>query len=90
MKRFRPLLFSTIALDAPYCYRCPLHLRFPSCQTACLDPLEDVLTKRHEQIAGVIIEPMVHSSRRDHHAAVWLSRACSGIMHKVQRAADRR
>ena len=60
-QRFRPLLFSTIALDAPYCYRCPLHLRFPSCQTACLDPLEDVLTKRHEQIAGVIIEPMVQA-----------------------------
>ena len=60
-ERFRPLLFSTIALDAPYCYRCPLHLRFPSCQTACLDPLEDVLTKRHEQIAGVIIEPMVQA-----------------------------
>ena len=60
-ERFRPLLFSTIALDASYCYRCPLHLRFPSCQTACLDPLEDVLTKRHEQIAGVIIEPMVQA-----------------------------
>ena len=60
-ERFRPLLFSTIALDAPYCYRCPLHLRFPSCQTACLDPLEDVLTKRHDQIAGVIIEPMVQA-----------------------------
>ena len=60
-ERFRPLLFSTIALDAPYCYRCPLHLRFPSCQTACLDPLEDVLKKRHEQIAGVIIEPMVQA-----------------------------
>ena len=60
-ERFRSLLFSTIALDAPYCYRCPLHLRFPSCQTACLDPLEDVLSKRHEHIAGVIIEPMVQA-----------------------------
>ncbi len=60
-ERFRPLLFSTIALDAPYCYRCPLHLRFPSCKTACLDPLEDVLATRHDQIAGVIIEPMVQA-----------------------------
>ncbi len=60
-ERFRSLLFSTIALDAPYCYRCPLQLRFPSCRTACLDPLEDVLSKRHEQIAGVIIEPMVQA-----------------------------
>ena len=60
-ERFRPLLFSTIALDAPYCYRCPLDLRFPSCRTACLDPLEDVLRKRHEQIAGIVIEPMVQA-----------------------------
>ena len=60
-ERFRSLLFSTIALDAPYCYRCPLHLRFPSCQTACLDPLEDLLTRRHEHIAGLVIEPMVQA-----------------------------
>lgn len=60
-ERFRFLLFPTIALDAPYCYRCPLDLRFPSCRTACLDPLEDVLSKRHEQIAGVVIEPMVQA-----------------------------
>ena len=60
-ERFRPLLFPAIALDAPYCYRCPLHLRFPSCRTACLDPLEDLLSTRHGQIAGVVIEPMVQA-----------------------------
>ena len=60
-ERFRSLLFPTVALDAPYCYRCPLHLRFPSCRTACLDPLEDVLSKRHKHIAGVVIEPMVQA-----------------------------
>ena len=60
-ERFRPLLFSTIALNAPYCYRCPLNLRFPSCNAACLDPLEDVLSKRHRHVAGVIIEPMVQA-----------------------------
>ena len=60
-ERFRPLLFPTVALDAPYCYRCPLQLRFPSCQTACLDPLEDLLAKQHERIAAVVIEPMVQA-----------------------------
>lgn len=60
-ERFRPLLFSAISLDAPYCYRCPLNLRFPSCNTACLDPLEDILATQHNQIAGVIIEPMVQA-----------------------------
>ena len=46
-------------IDAPYCYRCPLALQFPSCQIACIDPLETLLQKKHEEIAGVIVEPMV-------------------------------
>lgn len=60
-ERFRPLLFSAIAINAPSCYRCPLNLRFPSCNAACLDPLEDVLSKRHRHVAGVIIEPLVQA-----------------------------
>ena len=27
----------TSAVLAPYCYRCPLGLEFPSCDTQCLD-----------------------------------------------------
>ncbi len=60
-RRFQPLLFPTHSVDAPYCYRCPLHLRFPSCGTACLEPLERILKRRRAQIAGVIVEPMVQA-----------------------------
>ncbi len=60
-QRFRPLLFPTRSIDAPYCYRCPLRLQFPSCGIACLDPLERVLKQRHAHIAGVIVEPMVQA-----------------------------
>ncbi len=60
-QRFQSLLFPTRAIDAPYCYRCPLQLRFPSCGTACLDSLEQVLKQRHAHIAGVIVEPMVQA-----------------------------
>ena len=57
---FFSLLFSgRHQFDAPYCYRCPLALEFPDCQIACLDPLEDLLQAKHEEIAGVIVEPMV-------------------------------
>ena len=59
--RFRPMLFPTIFLDAPYCYRCPINLKHPSCNKACIDPLEEILAKRHQQIAGVIIEPMIQA-----------------------------
>jgi len=60
-ERFRPLLVDTISIDAPYCYRCPLKLDFPSCQMACIDPLEKVLAKQNAEIAGMVIEPMVQA-----------------------------
>ena len=60
-QRFRPLLFSALSIDAPYCYHCPVQLHYPSCQIACLDSLETILTKHHHHLAGVIIEPMVQA-----------------------------
>jgi len=61
-KRFTPLLFPTVAVDPPYCYRCPLKLTYPSCKMACLDPVEAVLKRRHREIAGLIIEPLVQAA----------------------------
>jgi adenosylmethionine-8-amino-7-oxononanoate aminotransferase len=61
-RRFRPLLVSTIGADPPYCYRCPLGLTFPSCAMACLDPIEAILKRRHRDIAGLIIEPLVQAA----------------------------
>ncbi|MDA0740162.1 MAG: adenosylmethionine--8-amino-7-oxononanoate transaminase [Nitrospirae bacterium] len=60
-ERFKPLLVDTISIDAPYCYRCPLKLQYPSCEMACIDPLEKELSSRHKEIAGVVIEPMVQA-----------------------------
>ncbi len=60
-RSFQDLLFPTHAVPAPYCYRCPLQLRFPSCGTACLDPLEQILKRRRGRIAGVIVEPLVQA-----------------------------
>jgi adenosylmethionine-8-amino-7-oxononanoate aminotransferase len=61
-QRFNPLLFPTIPVEPPYCYRCPLKLRYPSCRMACVDPIEHILKKRHRQIAGLIIEPLVQAA----------------------------
>ncbi len=59
-KPFSSLLFpGRHSFDAPYCYRCPLNLQFPQCHMACVDPLEKLLQEKHEEIAGVIVEPMV-------------------------------
>ncbi len=61
-KRFTPLLFPTLAADAPYCYRCPLKLAYPSCGMACLDTVEHMLKARHRDLAGFIIEPLVQAA----------------------------
>ncbi|SLM50151.1 Adenosylmethionine-8-amino-7-oxononanoate aminotransferase [Nitrospira japonica] len=60
--RFKPLLFPTLEADPPYCYRCPLNLRFPSCKIACLDPIEQIMRARGHELAGVIIEPLVQAA----------------------------
>lgn len=59
--RFRSLCFPSAEVDAPYCYRCPLKLAYPSCRLACLEPLERLLRARGREIAGVVIEPLVQA-----------------------------
>lgn len=60
--RFRPLLFPTLAAEAPHCYRCPLHKTYPSCRLACLEPVERILKRRHRDLAGVVVEPLVQAA----------------------------
>ena len=58
---FSSLLFPSHDIEPPYCYRCPLGLHFPECSLACLDPLEKLLQAKHQEIAGLILEPMVQA-----------------------------
>jgi len=60
--RFKSLLFPTLEADPPYCYRCPISLTYPSCQMACLDPIERILKEHHRELAGFIIEPLVQAA----------------------------
>ena len=42
-----------------YCYRCPMHLTYPSCEIACATDLEEVIrTTTSGRIAGMIAEPI--------------------------------
>jgi adenosylmethionine-8-amino-7-oxononanoate aminotransferase len=61
-RRFRPLLVPTIAAEPPYCYRCPLKLTYPSCKLACVDPIERILKRKHRNIAGLVVEPLVQAA----------------------------
>ncbi len=59
---FKSLVFPTVEADPPYCYRCPLKLTHPSCQVACLEPIERLLKTRHRELAGLVIEPLVQAA----------------------------
>jgi adenosylmethionine-8-amino-7-oxononanoate aminotransferase len=76
-ERFKKLLFPTYEVDPPYCYRCPLSLTYPSCRLACIDPLEAMLRTHHEELAGVIIEPLVQ-------AAAGMLTAPAGYLRRVR------
>jgi adenosylmethionine-8-amino-7-oxononanoate aminotransferase len=59
---YRPLLFPTLQAQAPYCYRCPQGLTWPQCGMACLGTLEQILKDHHQEIAALIIEPLVQGA----------------------------
>ena len=45
---------------APYCYRCPLKLEYPSCGVACATDIEDLIrTTTTGKIAGFLAEPIL-------------------------------
>lgn len=46
-------------LPSPYCYRCPLGLKYPDCGIACAQALESLIQSRGaDDIAAVIYEPL--------------------------------
>ena len=61
-KTFRPLLFKTYNAPSPYCYRCELGKTCPECSFACLGEMENILKEHSDEIAAVIIEPLVQAA----------------------------
>lgn len=60
---FGPLLFPTIEAPAPYCYRCPLGKRDASlCGMACLSELERLMAGHREELAGMVLEPLLQGA----------------------------
>jgi adenosylmethionine-8-amino-7-oxononanoate aminotransferase len=59
---FGPLLFRTFTAPSPYCYRCELGKEFSTCGIACINKMEEILSGHHEEIAALIIEPLVQAA----------------------------
>jgi adenosylmethionine-8-amino-7-oxononanoate aminotransferase len=61
-RAFTPLLFPIARAHAPYCFRCPLGLDRATCGVACLGDLESQLERLGDQVAAVIVEPMLQGA----------------------------
>ena len=58
-KRFGALLFDSFKAPTPYCYRCPCGKEKDDCAIECLGLLDEILSAHAEEIAAVILEPIL-------------------------------
>lgn len=61
-KVYRGLIFKTIKVDFPDCYRAPKGKKYPDYAFECLDRFEATLKKKHGQIAAFVVEPIVQGA----------------------------
>lgn len=61
-KIFNPLVFETLKVCAPYCYRCPKNCKQGQCNIECFEEVEELFKTRHNEIAAMIVEPLVQGA----------------------------
>jgi adenosylmethionine---8-amino-7-oxononanoate aminotransferase len=59
---FRAMRYAVHRVHAAYCYRCPVGLKRESCHIDCVGKLEKLLQERADQIAAVIVEPLLQAA----------------------------
>jgi adenosylmethionine-8-amino-7-oxononanoate aminotransferase len=59
---FGAMRFPVERVHSAHCYRCPVGLSRASCHIECAQQLERLLSERHEQIAAVIVEPLLQGA----------------------------
>lgn len=61
-KLYKPLLFEIKQAESPYCYRCPMNCNKETCACECLSSVENILKQEANEVAGIIIEPLVQAA----------------------------
>ena len=59
---FQSMRYPVHRVNSAYCYRCPVGLKRESCHIECGQQLERLLEERGEQIAAVIVEPLLQGA----------------------------
>ena len=76
---YKPLLFETIRITYPYCYRCPFNLKYAGCGLHCAKEAEKIIKVHAEESCALIIEPMIQG-------ASGMVTMPPGYMKKIERA----
>lgn len=59
---YKPLLFDTVRIVYPYCYRCPFGKDYPECKLYCASEAEKIISIHAEESCALIIEPMIQGA----------------------------
>ncbi len=59
---YRPILLDTFQAQGPDCFRCPYGKHRDTCNAECFEHLERLVTDHQEEIAAVIIEPLIQGA----------------------------
>ncbi len=76
---YKPLLFETVRIIYPYCYRCPFDLNYPNCDLYCAKEAEKIIAYYSDQAAALVIEPMIQG-------AAGMITMPDGYMKRIERA----
>lgn len=57
---YDPLPMGFVQVSAPYCYRCPFHLAYPSCGLQCASDFERrIQIEDPDTVAAIVVEPIM-------------------------------
>jgi adenosylmethionine-8-amino-7-oxononanoate aminotransferase len=59
---FSGLRFPVRRVPSAYCYRCPVDKERATCDIDCAEPLAQLLEEKHQEIAAVIVEPLLQAA----------------------------
>ena len=59
---FDGMRFPVHRAHSAYCHRCPVGLTRATCNIECAESLENILAERGDQIAAVIVEPLLQGA----------------------------
>lgn len=61
VKKFMPLIPGIVHVPYPFCYRCPMKQKYPSCGLLCIRFIEEQVFEKYcppEEVSAIFIEPI--------------------------------